>query len=118
MFRHVDRANYICPTNLFIALLRNDEFKKKFANVYEEYANNIMSLDKVNPLIEEFSGDVTELLSYSQSRWWGYFGGSRLENILYAKNNYHNNILPQMKKFFEERPKYTLEHMRQYLSSK
>ena len=77
-----------------------------------------MNLDKVNPLIEEFSGDVTELISYSQSRWWGYFGGSRLENILYAKNNYHNKILPQMKQFFEERPKYAIEQMKQYLNSK
>jgi hypothetical protein len=118
MFRHVDRASNVPPTNLFVALLRNEEFKKKFANVYEEYANNIMNLDKVNPLIEEFSGDVTELISYSQSRWWGYFGGSRLENILYAKNNYHNKILPQMKQFFEERPKYAIEQMKQYLNSK
>ena len=118
MFRHAERSSNVPPTNLFIALLRNEEFKTKFSNVFKEYANNIMSLDKVNPLIEEFSGDVTELISYSQSRWWGYFGGSRLDNILYAQNNYYNQILPQMKKFFEERPKYTLEHMRQYLSSK
>jgi len=118
MFRHMDKRSNYPPTSLFVALLRNEEFKKKFSNVFEEYANNIMCLDKVNPLIEEFSGDVCELISYSQSRWWGYFGGTRLENILYAKNNYHNKILPQMKQFFEERPKYALEHMRQYLNSK
>ena len=114
MFRHMDMAKYKQPTTLFVSLLKNSEFKKKFINTFEEYANSIMSTDKTDPIIQEFFGEVTDLIGYSQSRWWGYFGGSRLENIAYAKNNYQNNILPQMKKFFEERAKYALEHMKQY----
>ena len=114
MFRHMDMAKYREPTTLFVSLLKNSEFKKKFINTFEEYANSIMSTDKTDPIIQEFYGEVTDLIGYSQSRWWGYFGGSRLENIAYAKNNYQNNILPEMKKFFEERPKYALEHMKQY----
>ena len=116
MFKHMDKGKRTAPTNLFVALLKNDEFKTKFINVFQEYANNIMSLDKVNVLIQEFYGQVTDLIGYSQSRWWGYFGGSRLENIAYARNNYQNTILPQMKKFFEERAKYALEQMKQYLN--
>ena len=42
--------------------------KTKFINVFQEYANNIMSLDKVNVLIQEFYGQVTDLIGYSQSR--------------------------------------------------
>ena len=87
MFRHMDKGKRTAPTNLFVALLKNDEFKTKFINVFQEYANNIMSLDKANVLIQEFYGQVTDLIGYSQSRWWGYFGGSRLENIAYARNN-------------------------------
>ena len=116
MFKHMDKGKRTAPTNLFVALLKNDEFKTKFINVFQEYANNIMSLDKANVLIQEFYGQVTDLIGYSQSRWWGYFGGSRLENIAYARNNYQNTILPQMKKFFEERAKYALEQMKQYLN--
>ena len=115
MFRHMDRAKNKAPTNLFVSLLRNEEFKNKFKEVFEEYANNIMSTDKTNPLIQEYSNKVTDLIGYTQSRWWGYFGGSRLENIAYAKNNYQNTILPQMKKFFEERKKYALDQMKQYI---
>ena len=116
MFKHMDRAKRNPPTNLFVALLKNNEFKNKFIEVFEEYANNIMNLDKANAIIQEFYGEVTDLIGYSQSRWWGYFGGTRLENIAYARNNYQNNILPQMKKFFEERAKYALDQMRQYLN--
>ena len=115
MFRHMNGGGNKAPTNLFIALLKkNKDFKEKFMALFEEYANTIMSTDKANALIQEFQGEVAELIGYSQSRWWGYFGGSRLENIAYAKNNYQTKILPDMKKFFEERPKYALDQMKQY----
>ena len=108
MFRHMDYGKRVAPTNLFVALLKNKEFKEKFVNVFEEYANKIMSKDKTNPIIQELYGEVTDLIGYTQSRWWGYFGGTRLDNIAYAKNNFQNTILPQKKQFFEERSKYAL----------
>ena len=116
MFRHMEGGKYKQPTQIFVALLKNSEFKTKFKSAFEEYANTIFSTDKTNSMIQEFNGEVKELIGYSQSRWWGYFGGSRLENIAYAKSNYQNTILPQMKKFFEERAKYALQHMNEYLN--
>ena len=115
-FKHMDRGKNKGPTNLFVALLKNEDFKKKFVNIYEEYAYSIMSTDKINPIIQEFYGEVTTLISYSQSRWWGYYGGTKLENIEEARNKYQNKILPKMKTFFEERSKYTMEHMKQYIN--
>ena len=114
-FRHMDRAKNDPPTNLFVALLKNEEFKKKFKSVFEEFANNVMSLDKANPIIQEFNDKITTLIGYTQSRWWGYFGGTRLESIAYAKNNFQNTVLPGIKKFFEERKKYALDQMKQYM---
>ena len=116
MFRHMDSGKNKQPTSLFVALLKNSEFKTKFKKIFEEYSNTIFSPDKANALIQEFNGQVTELIGYTQSRWWGYFGGSRLENIAYAKNNYQTTILPQMKKFFQERAKYALQHMKEYIN--
>ena len=115
-FKHMDRGKNKGPTNLFVALLKNEDFKKKFVNIYEEYAYSIMSTDKIDPIIQEFYGEVTTLISYSQSRWWGYYGGTKLENIEEARNKYQNKILPKMKTFFEERSKYTMEHMKQYIN--
>ena len=116
MFRHMDNGKDKEPTRLFVALLKNNEFKTKFKKTFEEYSNTIFSADKANALIQEFNGQVTELIGYTQSRWWGYFGGSRLENIAYAKNNYQSTILPKMKKFFQERAKYALQHMNEYIN--
>ena len=115
-FKHMERGQNYEPTNLFVALLKNEQFKNKFVKVYEEYAYNIMSIDKAMPLLQEFYENITPMLCYSQSRWWGYFGGTRLETIAYAKNEFCNKVLPKMQKFFEERPKYTLDHMKEYLN--
>ena len=99
-----------------MALLENQEFKKKFRNIYEYYANDLMIIDKINPLIEEYKNNVTDLICSSQTRWWGYFSGTKLQVYAYIKNQFHSSFLPGLKKFFEERSKYTLEHMRKYLS--
>jgi len=115
-FLHVDRSKYRPPANLFVALLKNDNFKKKFIETFEEYVNKVMSIDKVNKLIEEYEENATDLLGYSQTRWFGFLGGSKLEYYANAKSNYRNKILPQIKKFFEMRGDISLEHMKKYLN--
>ena len=97
IFKHMDKAKIDPPTNLFVALLKNEEFKKKFKSVFEDFANNIMSLDKANPIIQEFNYKITTLIGYTQSKWWGYFEGTRLKNIAYAKNNFQSTVLPGIK---------------------
>ena len=76
-----------------------------------------MLSEKVNLLLDEYKEDVTDLICSSQRRWWGYFSGKKLEVYAYIKNQFHSSFLPGLKKFFEERPVYTLEHMAKYLSS-
>ena len=115
MFRHMEGGKNKAPTNLFIALLKNTEFKNKFKESFENYSKTIFSTDKSNQIIQEFNGQLTDLIGYTQSRWWGFFGGSRLENIAYAKNNFQSTVLPGIKKFFEERKKYALDQMKQYI---
>ena len=116
-FKHMDKRKIYPPTNLFVALFKNQEFKKKFENIYEYYANNLMIIDKLKLFLEEFKQDVTDLICSSQTRWWGYFSGTKPQVYAYIKNQFHNVFLKNLTKFFEERPKYTLEHMKQYLSS-
>ena len=115
MFKHMDNGKKRQPTKLFVALLKNNEFKTKFKKVFEEYSKSIFSTDKANSLIQEY-GKIADLIGYTQSRWWGFFGGSRLENFAYAKNNYQTTVLPQMKKFLEERAKYALQQMNNYIN--
>ena len=118
MFIHVENLKQRAPTNLFIALLKNQEFKNKFIKYYEDFVENIGSMTKINTIIQEFDEEISILIGYSTSRWKGYLGGSKKENIIEAILTYKNKTLPEIKKFLEERPKYTLEHMKNYFKIK
>ena len=117
MFNFIDiKAKDIYPTNLFLALLKNKDFKNKFIKSYEDFINNAMSMNRINSVIQKFDEEISILLGYSYTRWWGYLGGPKKETIIEAIYNYKNKILTKIKKFYEERPIYTLENMKNYLS--
>ena len=109
-----DFASYP-PTSLFMALLKNVNFRKRFQSIYEEYANNIMTMDKVEPILKEYFEEMPDLFSFSIARWDGKNKSSKIEKIQNAKINFLNKIIPQIRKFFKNRPIVTLEHMKQFL---
>ena len=113
-FEQMKNFNNYPPTSLFMALLKNKDFRKKFETIYEEYVNEVMSMDKVKPIIEEFYGEISDLISLTKARWGGR-EPSKIENIQNAKTYFKNTVLPLMQKFFENRPKVTLEHMKEFL---
>ena len=103
------------PTSLFMALLKNVNFRKRFQSIYEEYANNVMTMDKVEPILQEYFEEMPDLFSFSIARWDGKNKSSKIEKIQNAKINFLNKIIPQIRKFFKNRPIVTLEHMKQFL---
>lgn len=117
-FQHmvnIDRSEKLAPTNLFLNLLKNKDFRSKFVNVYCDYANEVLSPEKANAMIETYSRDYTEPLAQTTVRWWGFYGGSKESNLSYNRQEYKNKTLPQIQTFFRERGKYTIEDMRNYL---
>ena len=105
------------PANLFKALLKNEEFKQKFMKSYENFVYNAMSMNIVNPIIKFFNEEISYFIGYSYMRWYGYLEASKEESIFNGIVNYKVKVLPKLKKFYEERPKYTLENMKNYLSN-
>ena len=114
MFTHVDSSKQRHPTNLFIALLKNEEFKNKFIEYYEGFVKNIVPMSIINPIIKEFDEEISILIGYSISRWKGYLGGTKKEYLLEAILIYKNKTLQEIKTYPEERPKYNLENMKKY----
>ena len=102
MFAHVDNKK------------QNEEFKNKFIEYYEGFVKNIVPMSIINPIIKEFDEEISILIGYSISRWKGYLGGTKKEYLLEAILIYKNKTLQEIKKFLEERPKYTLENMKKY----
>ncbi|MDO5559369.1 MAG: CotH kinase family protein [Oscillospiraceae bacterium] len=114
-FRHMDNANTEAPTNLFVSLLKNENFRNKFANVYCDYANEVLTSEKANAMAQTYNSNYTERLASTVVRWWGYFGGSKESNLSYNRNLYQNTTLNNIRKFFSNRADYTLEDMKNYL---
>ncbi|MGN0606642.1 MAG: CotH kinase family protein [Oscillospiraceae bacterium] len=113
-FQHMDSKSG-APTNLFIQLLKNKDFRTKFVNVYCDYANEVLTPEKADEMAELYSQEYTEQLANTAVRWWGYFGGSKESNLSYHRNFYQNTTLKQIRTFFQQRAEYTIEDMRNYL---
>ncbi len=114
-FQHMDKASADAPTNLFIQLLNNEDFRTKFINAYCDYANEVLTPAKANAMAELYSRDYTEQLANTMVRWWGYFGGSKESNLSYNRNLYQGTTLNNIRTFFQQRKSYTIEDMRNYL---
>ena len=111
-FQKVEQKSNQSPTDLFVALLKNEEFKNQFARIYCDYANEVMREDKIKEMTERYKEECSDLVGYSQLRWWG--GSSKIEGYNHWKNNYHM-VLEKIYRFFVERPMFTLRHMKEHL---
>ena len=114
MFNHVDQRGQRHPTNLFIALLKNEEFKNKFINYYIDFVNNKVPMSKIEPINTKFFKVTSILIGYSISRWKGYLGDSKEDYLIEAILNYKEKTLQEIRTFLEERPKYTIQNMKNY----
>ena len=115
-FKFIEGRSNRFPSNLFIGLLKNNtEFRNKFISIYCDYANEVYKSEKVNKLIEQYKNECVDLVAYSQLRWWGW--GSKLEGFANYKSRYLQ-ALDTISEFFEKRPQYTLQHMKEFLKLK
>ena len=101
------------PAKLFISLLKNKHFKRKFVNIFCDYVNGIMSMDKVSKLIEDYRENCTDMLASSSHRWH-FYDGSKLEGFAHNKKKYLQ-ALDNYYTYFTERGNKTLQHMIKYL---
>ena len=114
-FSYSNRRNIESPVNLFFALLKNNkDFQNKFINIYCDYANYVYNIDKVGELIEKYKEEFTEMIAYSELRWWGDKFESKLEGYSFCKLNYLK-VLDTLFDFFQQRPKFTFNHMKEFL---
>ena len=111
-FTYLNRRENDLPTNLFKNLLNNKNFVEKFVNMYCDYAYEVMKISQIKKLAEKYENEETELIAYSQLRWWG--ADTKNEGYLNYKNNYLYKVLPEIITYFTQRPYYSLEHMQDY----
>ncbi len=114
-FTHMEKGKKDQPTALFLSLLKNDEFRAKFANTYSDLANTILTSEKAGEMADYYSKNYAGLIADSQVRWWGYFHGNPESYRSQYKSEYQNKILGQIKTFFQQRKSYGMDQMKKYL---
>lgn len=114
-FRHMNSSQKEGPTNLFIQLLKNADFRNKFVSVYCDYANEVLSEKKISAQLQKYSNEYSDLLAMTQLRWWGFFGGTTDSLLAKYKSDYQSTTLGNIRTFFNRRASYTLEDMQTYL---
>ena len=114
-FQKIEQRQLLSPANLFVALFKNEEFSKRFSIIFCDYANEVMNVDKIKEMVVIYKEECSDLVGYSQLRWWG--ATSKLEGFSHWKSNYQQS-LDNIQRFFENRSKYALQHMKNHLNIK
>ena len=76
------------PTNLFLALLKNEYFRNKYILRFCDFANGIFNLDKIDLLINDYKDNYLDMLANSKVRWKGFTYDNELEAFAAAKNDF------------------------------
>ena len=115
-FKFVEGKSKNFPANLFMGLLKNNtDFQQKFVNLYCDYANEVFSYEKIEKILEEYREKYSNMIAYSQLRWWGW--GSKLEGFLSYRTRYLQ-ALDDIAEFYRKRAVYTIPHMQDFLGLK
>ena len=107
------------PLNkLFFSLLKNNsDFRHKFVNIFCDNVNEIYNPNKVVKVLEKYKDDLGEIFPNSQLRWRGWDIKSKLEGFANYKSNYLQRI-NSIITFYQNRPKYALQHMKDFIGLK
>ena len=103
------------PTILFLPLLKNEDFRNQYILRFCDYVNEVFSIDKIDALIDDYKNNYLDMLAHGEVRWKGFTYSNELEAFANYKNNYITHF-DNIKKFFVERPKYALQHMKEYFN--
>ena len=103
------------PTILFLPLLKNEDFRNQYILRFCDYVNEVFSIDKIDALIDDYKNNYLDMLAHGEVRWKGFTYSNELEAFANYKNNYIKHF-DNIKKFFVERPKYALQHMKEYFN--
>ena len=84
---------------------------------YLDYANYVYNKEKIESLVERYRDECTDLIANSQVRWNGKNYYSFYEGIAAYKTKYLK-VLDDLKNFFELRPKFLYQNMKEYMGLK
>jgi len=101
------------PTTMFMALLKNPEFRQKFIDTFYFLGETVFEAEKMKNIIED---QKKYLKYYNLCSWrWQSSPTEPLEEYIDNRMIFNNQSLDDMTEFFEKRPQYIYKYMYNYL---
>ena len=94
-------------TELFRALLENEQFRLDFMNRYLDQLNTAFLPDRLVTEVKRVAGDIEPEMSEHLDRWFSSLSGNRFNRW---KNIINNRLLP----FANQRPDYARAHLKEF----
>ena len=92
------------PDDLFVSLMKNKDFRKRFKDRFIEITNDTFDPDRAISILDRLSEEQREAVVYGYGR---YYGNTR------TYKDYDRDI-EDMRKFFKERAGYIVPYVLQY----
>ncbi|MDE5768681.1 MAG: CotH kinase family protein [Oscillospiraceae bacterium] len=107
------------PTNFFVSLLKNKEFRLKFIKVYQSYANDLTTTDRIEQILAEYydKDQYMNLVGDSEVRWsdaWNY-GSSKEQKKQGTQSYFRYSVLDNISNYFKKIDDYSIPYMYAYL---
>lgn len=107
------------PTNFFVSLLKNKEFRLKFIKTYQSYANDLTTVDQIEQILAEYydKDQYMNLVGDSEVRWsdaWNY-GSSKEQKKQGTQSYFRYSVLDNISNYFKKIDDYSIPYMYAYL---
>lgn len=114
-FQKMDKAKKEMPTSIFVGLLKNAEFRQKFADKFYSYAYSVFEPSKMKAELDEEESRFMDYITMTSWRWNNGRPNSDYNSFASQQRNYYHSEMEKMRTFFKRRAQYAVEDMQNYL---
>ena len=114
-FRKMDKEKKEMPTSIFVALLKNPQFRQQFADKFCSYAYSVLEPAKMSAELEAEENRYMDYMTMTAWRWNSGRPNSDFNSYCSQQKSYYHSEIDKMRTFFNRRAEYALEDMQDYL---
>lgn len=114
-FRKFDESKDDFPSPIFTSLLKNDDFRQRFADTFCSFAYSVFDAHKMKSIISEQESRYMKYMTMCGWRWNNGTPRESFDTFISEQGSYYSKELAKMATFFERRADYAIEDMRNYL---
>lgn len=114
-FKKVEAVKEGIPTLIFSELLKNPEFKQKFADRFYSFAYSVFESSKMCAELDAEESRYMDYYAMSAWRWYDGIPAVDFDSFIAEQKEYYHSEMEVMRTFFKNRAEYAVENMQNYL---